>query len=52
MIVQDMTHMANFVYNYYMERAKLMKEYYDVSVYEFKFVLTVTSVENVLKWNI
>lgn len=30
MVVQDMPHMANFVYNYYMERVKLAKEYYAV----------------------
>lgn len=28
--VQDMTQMANFVYSYYMERVKVMKDYYQV----------------------
>lgn len=30
MAVHDMTQMANFVYNYYMERVKQMKNYYEV----------------------
>lgn len=29
MVVNDMTQMANFVYNYYMERVKQMKNYYE-----------------------
>lgn len=33
MVVQDMTQMANFVYTYYMERVKQMKNYYEVSFY-------------------
>lgn len=32
LVVEDMPHMANFVYNYYMERVKAMKELYNVSV--------------------
>lgn len=32
MVVQDMPHMANFVYSYYMERMKLMKQYYEVNI--------------------
>lgn len=31
LIVEDMPHMANFVYNYYTERVKAMREFYDVS---------------------
>lgn len=31
MVVQDMTHMANFVYEFYIQRAKQLKEYYKVS---------------------
>lgn len=31
MEVQDMTQMANFVYSYYMEKVKVMKNYYQVS---------------------
>lgn len=31
LVIQDMAHMANFVYNYYMERVKVMKQYYEVS---------------------
>lgn len=31
MEVQDMTQMANFVYSYYMEKVKVMKDYYQVS---------------------
>lgn len=30
--INDMTHMANFVYTYYMERVKQMREFYDVSM--------------------
>lgn len=30
MVVHDMTQMANFVYNYYIERVKQMKNYYEV----------------------
>lgn len=29
-VMQDMTHMANFVYSYYTERVKQMKQYYEV----------------------
>ncbi|KAK9877997.1 hypothetical protein WA026_020211 [Henosepilachna vigintioctopunctata] len=29
LVIQDMTHMANFVYTYYMEKVKQMKTYYD-----------------------
>lgn len=32
MVVQDMTHMANFVYDFYIQRAKQVKEYYKVSI--------------------
>lgn len=32
MIVHDMTQMANFVYNYYMEKVKLMQDVYYVSL--------------------
>lgn len=31
MVVQDMATMANFVYNYYMEKVKALKSAYDVS---------------------
>lgn len=31
MIVEDMTHMANFVYQYYMERVKVLKMHYEQS---------------------
>lgn len=31
MEVQEMTQMANFVYSYYMEKVKVMKDYYQVS---------------------
>lgn len=37
MVVQDMTQMANFVYTYYMERVKQMKNYYEVSFFCFFF---------------
>ncbi|KAF5289862.1 hypothetical protein FQR65_LT01996 [Abscondita terminalis] len=30
--VEDMSHMANFVYNYYMERVKALKEYYQTQL--------------------
>ncbi|KAJ3647426.1 hypothetical protein Zmor_019305 [Zophobas morio] len=29
LVVQDMTHMANFVYSFYMERVKQVKDYYE-----------------------
>lgn len=30
LVIDDMTHMANFVYNYYTERVKQMNEYFEV----------------------
>lgn len=39
MVVQDMTHMANFVYDFYIQRAKQVKEYYKVSMTSWIFTL-------------
>lgn len=34
-VIQDMSHIANFVYNYYMERVKALKEFYVSTSYLF-----------------
>lgn len=36
LVIQDMSHMANFVYNFYSERVKLMKHYYEQAKPEWK----------------
>lgn len=43
MVVQDMATMANFVYNYYMEKVKVMKDVYAVS-----YTINVVNKNNVI----
>lgn len=38
-VVQDMTHMANFVYEFYIQRAKQLKEYYKVNIRQSKLLM-------------
>ncbi|KAJ8928422.1 hypothetical protein NQ314_019011 [Rhamnusium bicolor] len=51
MIVEDMTHMANYVYKYYIERVKQLKQFYDTFLSISEFVTIMFSVvANRKKW--